>query len=85
MEARITSFRRGRKTQYSNQMLISVKGIDNKEKAIPLVGKKVIWTSSAKKEIKGEIRSAHGGKGILRVLFEKGMPGQSVGNDVRIE
>lgn len=84
MEAQITSFRRGRKTQYNNQMIIQAKGIDNKEKAAALVGKKVVWTSPAKKEIKGEVRSTHGGKGAVRVLFEKGMPGQSVGDKVSI-
>jgi large subunit ribosomal protein L35Ae len=81
----IVSFRRGRHTQTNNQMLIVVDGIDDREKAQKLVEKKVIWTSPAGKEIKGEIRSAHGGKGVVRILFEKGMPGQSLGTKVRIE
>jgi large subunit ribosomal protein L35Ae len=67
-------------------MIVSVKDVDNREKAQKLVGKKVSWFSPGKekKEIKGEIRSAHGNSGALRVLFEKGMPGQSIGNKVKI-
>ena len=31
-----------------------------------------------------EVRSAHGAKGAVRVLFEKGMPGQSLGTKVTV-
>jgi len=55
------------------------------KKANALIGKKVVWSSPAKKEIKGLVKSAHGCKGALRVLFEKGMPGQSIGQKVKIE
>jgi len=79
------NFRGGRHTQSGNQMIILVKGIDSKEKANTLVGKKATWSSPAKREIKGVVRSAHGRKGALRVLFEKGMPGQSIGQKVKIE
>ena len=34
---------------------------------------------------KGVIKTTHGNKGCLRVHFEKGMPGQSLGTKVRIE
>ena len=85
MEGIISSFRRGRHTQAENQMLINIKEVDNKEKASKLVGKTVVWKSSAGKEIKGEVRSAHGKNGVLRALFERGMPGQSLGSKVKIE
>ena len=84
MEGVIKNFRRGRKTQTTNQMVVVVKDIDKKEKAAELVGKSVIWKSPADKEIKGKVRSAHGNKGALRVLFEKGMPGQAIGDKVVI-
>lgn len=83
MEAIITSFRRGRHTQYTNQMIVDAD--TSKEKSKSLIGKKVVWTSPAKKEIKGEIKSTHGNKGCLRVHFEKGMPGQSIGTKIKIE
>ena len=79
------NFRGGRHTQYDNQMIILVDGVDSKEKANALVDKKVKWSSPAKKEIKGLVKSVHGSKGALRVLFEKGMPGQSIGQKVKIE
>lgn len=85
MEAVIVNFRRGRETQTDNQMVLKVEGVDSREKAAKLVEKKVVWKSPAGKEIKGIVKSAHGNKGALRVLFEKGMPGQALGNKVQIQ
>lgn len=84
MEATIINFRRSRHTQTTNQMILVAENID-KEKASSLVGKKVSWKSPAGKEIKGEIKAAHGSKGAVRALFEKGMPGQAIGTKVNIE
>jgi len=84
MEGVIVNFRMGRHHQTDNQMVISVKDV-SKDKAKELVGKKVVWTSPAGKEIKGKVSALHGNKGAVRAIFEKGMPGQSVGNKVRIE
>ena len=71
--------------QKNNHMIVDVDGISTREKAEPLVGKEVIWTSPAKKEIKGKVAAAHGNKGNVRVIFEKGMPGQSLANKVEIK
>jgi len=84
MEGVIKNFKRGRKTQTMNQMIVVVKGVEKKEKAKELVGKSVVWRSPGDKEIKGEVRSAHGNSGALRVLFETGMPGQAIGDKVSI-
>jgi len=84
MDGVIKNFKRGRKTQTTNQMIVVVKEVEKKEKAASLVGKKVIWKSPAGKEINGEVRSAHGNNGALRVLFETGMPGQAIGDKVVI-
>ena len=84
MKGTIMNFRQGRHTQNNSHMIISVEGVDNKEKASGLVGKKVVWKSPAGKEIKGEVRASHGNKGVVRVIFEKGMPGQSIANKVEI-
>lgn len=85
MEGTIHSFRRGRKTVSGNHVIAIVKDTDNREKASKLVGKKAVWKSPAGKEIKGVVKAAHGNKGALRILFEKGMPGQSIGEKVKIE
>ena len=86
MEGIIINFRRGRKTTYDRQMIIAVESIEDKEKAGSLVGKKAIWTCPGKdkKEIVGVVNAVHGGKGCVRVVFERGMPGQSVGTKVKI-
>ncbi len=83
MEGTIVNFRRSMHTTSTNQMVVSVKGIDSLEKARELIGKKVAY-NTGKKDINGEIRSSHGNKGAVRVLFETGMPGQAIGKKVKI-
>ncbi len=82
MKATIVNFRSSRHRQTYNHLVLNVEGIDSKEKAEKLVGKTVVWTSPAGKEIKGKISAAHGNKGAVRAIFEKGMPGQAVGSEV---
>lgn len=65
-------------------MIVYVRGHD-KEKSNALVGKDVVWVNSKGKEIKGKITNLHGNKGNVRVLFERGMPGQSLGSEVEIK
>lgn len=85
MECVIVNFRGSRRVKKGNQMIIQVGGVDSKEKAGQLVGKKVIWKTSAGKELNGQISSVHGNSGALRVRFDTGMPGQSIGSKVSIE
>ena len=85
MEGLISSFRRGRCTQTPNQMIVKPSGVDKKEDAVKLIGKAVSWKSPAGKEIKGKVTKEHGRNGSVRVLFETGMPGQSLGSKVSIQ
>ena len=85
MEGTIVHFRGSRRVKRSNQMIVQVKSIDSKEKASKLVGKKVIWKTSAGKQMTGQITALHGNSGALRVRFETGMPGQSIGAKVAVE
>jgi large subunit ribosomal protein L35Ae len=87
MEGTISSFRRGRKTQTTNQAIIVIESIDSKAKAEKLVGKKVSWQApgKGKKILVGEVRAAHGNSGAIRALFETGIPGQAVSQKVKIE
>jgi len=85
MRARILSYRRGKHTQNVNQMLVEVEGVDNKEKAEKMIGKKLLWKSPGNKEIKGEFIGVHGGKGVLRAKFERNLPGQAITNRVEVE
>lgn len=83
MEGIITSFRQGRHTQYDKQMIVEVDGVDSRDEAEELVGKDVSYNTGTK-TIDGEVTSAHGNNGAVRVLFEKGMPGQSLAETVSI-
>ena len=85
MEGIIINYRRGRKTQKTNQLIVTVAGYD-REAAKSLVGKSVVYTCEGKnkKQIKGEVKSTHGSKGAVRVLFERGIPGQAIGSKVVI-
>lgn len=60
---------------------------DSREKGREFVGKEVFWTSPGKnkKIISGKIVSPHGNKGVLRAIFEKGLPGQAIGTEVEIK
>ena len=85
MEAVISNFRLGRHTKSNNHMVVLVKGVDTREKAEKLFNKEVIWKSPSGKEIKGKITNFHGNNGAVRVIFEKGMPGQAVGQKVEVK
>lgn len=87
MKGIISNFCMGVHTQHCNKLVIQPEGLKTRQEAEKLVGKKVVWKNpegKQKKEIKGEIRSAHGNSGAIRVLFETGMPGQSLGTEVEI-
>lgn len=85
MEGVIVHFRGSRRVKRSNQMIVQVSSVDSKEKASKLIGKKVVWKTSAGKQMVGQITNIHGNRGALRVRFDTGMPGQSIGSKIVIE
>ena len=82
---KVVQFRRGRHRIHEKHMLIEISGVESKEEATKLVGKAVEWKSPAGKVIKGKISGAHGNSGVVRAIFEKGLPGQSIATEVKIE
>lgn len=82
--AKIIQFRRGLKRIHEKHYIIDV-GVKSREEASKFVGKEVIWTSPAGKKIKGKISSAHGNKGMVRSIFEKGLPGQARNEEVEVK
>lgn len=82
----VVNYRRGRHTVYTNQVIIKIENIDSKEKAKEFIGRKVEWKTPGKKNkvLVGEITSTHGNKGLVRARFEKGVPGQMIGEEVKI-
>ena len=87
VKATVIQFRRGRKTFKPRHFLIEIEGSKTREDASKFVGKEVSWTSTGKdaKQINGKISSAHGGNGVVRAIFEKGLPGQAIGTEVEIK
>jgi len=84
MQGTILSYRRGRHTQNVNQVLVELDGLNSRERAKELIGKKLIWKTSSGKEIKGEIIALHGNKGLVRAKFDRNLPGQSFGTKVKL-
>lgn len=78
---KVVSIRRSRHS-IKNRHYIVTAGKTRKE-AEKLIGKNIVWKSPAGKEIKGTIKAAHGNKGCVRAIMEKGLPGQSYGTEVK--
>lgn len=85
MKGKVIQFRRGRHTIHERHFLIEAESISDRESAKKIVGKEVEWKSPAGKIIKGKISGAHGNKGIVRAIFEKGLPGQALTTEVEIK
>ena len=84
MEGLIVSYRRSIHGQTPNQAIVKVEGIANRADATKYMGKTVTW-KSVKASISGKVQSAHGNSGCLRVLFERGLPGQAITQRVEIQ
>ncbi|MFH1290061.1 MAG: 50S ribosomal protein L35ae [Nanoarchaeota archaeon] len=84
MKGIVVQFRRGRKTIHERHYLLDL-GFKTRDEAKKSAGKEVVWKSPAGKEIKGKISDAHGNKGLVRAIFEKGLPGQAVTTEVEVK
>ena len=83
----VSHFRGSFRRKKGNQLIVVVPGVDSRDKAQSYIGKTAVWTAPGKQktQIKGKVSAVHGNKGALRVVFERGMPGQSLGQEVKIE
>ncbi len=84
-KGKIIQFRRGRHTIHERHFIIEIEGVKSKQDAEKFIGKEVEWKSPAGKIIKGKISNTHGNKGLVRGIFEKGLPGQAVTTEVNIK
>ena len=87
VKAKVIQFRRGRKTFKPRHFLIEIPEVSSREEASKFVGKTAEWKSTGKVPtiITGKISSAHGRNGVVRAIFEKGLPGQAIGTEVEIK
>ena len=84
---KVIQFRRGKKTVTPRHFLIEIEGSNSREKAKKFIGKHVAWTTPGKntRKINGKIAAAHGNNGVVRAIFEKGLPGQAIGTEVELK
>src|SRR3989344_2418153 len=83
MKGIVIQFRQGRHTVKEKHYLLDV-GMKSREEAKKMAGKEVEWKSPAGKIIKGKISAAHGNNGVVRAIFEKGLPGQAITTDIEV-
>ena len=81
---KVIQFRRGRRNIHEKHFLIEIPEVSGREQAGKFAGKEVVWKSPAGKLIKGKISAAHGNKGLVRAIFEKGLPGQAITTKVEV-
>ena len=80
----VVQFRRSRhRIQERHSLLACV--LQNREEAKKMAGKEVEWKSPGGKIIKGKISDAHGNNGLVRAIFEKGLPGQAVATEIDVK
>jgi large subunit ribosomal protein L35Ae len=84
MKGIVVQFRRSRHRIKEKHYLLDL-GSTTRADAAKLKGKEVEWKSPAGKIIKGKVSDAHGSKGLVRAIFEKGLPGQAIATDVELK
>jgi large subunit ribosomal protein L35Ae len=80
---RIMNYRLGTKTQLSSECLIQFTDVFSPVQSGQLMGQKVLWKGEKKKHM-GKVVGFHGKKGVVRVKFKKGVPGQALGTIVEL-
>ena len=84
IKGKVVQFRRALKHIHERHFILNV-GAKNKEEAKKFAGKIVEWKSEAGKVIKGKISDSHGNKGLVRAIFDRGLPGQALNTEVDIK
>ena len=79
----IVNYRIGIRTQMPKWCLIQIIGENTVSKAGQLVGRKMIL-KFGKNSFIGRIIGLHGKKGVVKVKFHKGIPGQALGARVEL-
>lgn len=83
IEGTIVNYRVGPKTQKPRECVIQFKHVRSASEASRFIGRKVAWKREESKII-GKVVALHGGKGLVRVRFRRGLPGQALGTTVEL-
>lgn len=79
----IVNYRIGIRTQNPKECLIQFAHVNSISLAAQLINRKVVWKQGDSKLI-GKIAGSHGKKGVVKVKFLKGVPGQALGTTVEL-
>ena len=79
----ILNYRIGIGTQNPKECLIQFAHVNSRSLAGQLFNRKVVWKQGDIKLI-GKIRGSHGKNGVVKVKFQKGVPGQALGTTVEL-
>lgn len=80
----ILNYIRSPDNQKNKFMAIKIQGIDSDKEAARFIGRSVIWQTVSEKKLKGKIIKTHGKNGIVKARFEKGLPGQVIGKEIKL-
>jgi len=79
----IVNYRIGIGTQKPRECLIQFAHVNSASLACQLINRKVVWKQGNIK-LMGKIAGSHGKKGVIKVKFQKGVPGQALGTTVEL-
>jgi len=79
----IVNYRIGIRTQKPKECLIQFAHVNSASLACQLINRKVVWKQGNIK-LMGKIAGSHGKKGVIKVKFQKGVPGQALGTTVEL-
>lgn len=80
----IIGYRRGTNTQYTNQVLARIHGIESYKQAARLVGWRTLYVDRYGNKYHGKIIGVHGRKGVVKIVFKPNLPGQAIGEEFRV-
>ncbi|AFL94314.1 50S ribosomal protein L35Ae [Thermococcus cleftensis] len=70
--------------QDNHHMILKPLGIDDRNAASRLIGRKVVWRTPTGRKMYGKILKPHGNRGEVKAYFKPGLPGQALGDYVEI-
>lgn len=79
----IVNYRTGPKTQSPKEYILQFPNIKSCGEAARLIGRKVAWPVGERR-IRGKIVALHGGNGLVRARFKRGLSGHALGTQVEI-
>lgn len=79
----IMNYRIGIRTQMSKMCLVQFADVNSISEVGKLIGRKMVWTDGKNRHV-GMIVGLHGRKGVVKVKFRHGVPGQALGTIVEL-